>query len=112
MKLVKLDLRQIVDWNTFHSVFAETFGFPDFYGRNMDAWIDCMTWMDDPDGGMTSIHAPPGGVVVLELEHVNEFAERCPDLYAAIIECSALVNWRKIEVGEPPVLALSFNKSP
>jgi len=33
----------ITDWASFHDVFMHTLGFPDFYGRNMDAWIDCMT---------------------------------------------------------------------
>ncbi|MDZ4753789.1 MAG: barstar family protein [Phycisphaerae bacterium] len=31
--------------------FAETFGFPGFYGRNMNAWNDCMTFLDGPDAG-------------------------------------------------------------
>lgn len=111
MTLVKLDMRRVIDWETFHDVFAERFGFPDFYGRNMSAWIDCLTSLDQPSHGMTVIHAPPGGVVVLELEHVDDFARRCPEQYEAIIECAAFVNWRKIEVGEPPVLALSFHKA-
>jgi hypothetical protein len=112
MTLVKLDTRRITDWDTFHTVFAEVFGFPGFYGRNMDAWIDCMTWLDDPSAEMTKLHAPSGGVVVLELEHVDDFARRCPELYAAIVECAAFVNWRKIEIGEQAVLALSFYKRP
>lgn len=37
MTLVKLDTRRITDWDTFHDVFAEVFGFPGFYGRNMNA---------------------------------------------------------------------------
>ncbi len=110
MIVVKLDTRRITDWNTFHDVFAETFGFPAFYGRNMNAWIDCMTSIDDPPAGMTKVHAQPDSVVALELEHVNEFAHRCPEQYAAVIECSAFVNWRKMEVGESAVLALSFYK--
>lgn len=104
MTLVKIDTRRITDWATFHDLFAETFGFPNYYGRNMDAWIDCM------DDGLSSIHAPAGGVLVLELEHVDEFAARCPEQYAAVIECSAFVNWRRTEVGDPAVLALSFYK--
>jgi len=24
----------ISDWSSFHAISAETFGFPDFYGRN------------------------------------------------------------------------------
>lgn len=110
MTVVNVDTRRICDWDTFHDVFAEAFGFPGFYGRNMNAWIDCLTSLDEPADGMTTVHAPPGGVVTLDLEHVEDFARRCPEQYAAVVECAAFVNWRRIEVGDPPVLALSFWK--
>ena len=110
MSLVKIDTRRIRSWDTFHDEFADVFGFPDFYGRNMNAWIDCMTSLDDPDAGMTKVHAAPGGTVALELEHVADFMRRCPELYAAVVECTAFVNWRRIEVGDSAVLALSFYK--
>ena len=110
--IVKVDTRRIMDWGTFHSVFAELFGFPDFYGRNMNAWIDCMTSLDAPADGMTSVHAPLGGVVVLHLDFVDEFSARCPEIFAAIVECAAFVNLRRTEMGEEPVLALSFHKTP
>jgi Barstar (barnase inhibitor) len=110
--VVKLDTRRIRDWSTFHDVFAELFGFPGFYGRNMDAWIDCMTSIDEPGDGMTTIHAPPGGVLVLQLDHVDDFSVRCPELFAFIVEGTAFVNWRRTETGEEPVLTLSFNKTP
>ncbi len=43
---VRLQTQSIHDWDGFHSVFAKTLGFPGYYGRNMNAWIDCMTtWM-------------------------------------------------------------------
>ena len=109
--IIKLDTRPISDWTTFHDVFAKIFGFPGFYGRNMNAWIDCMTCLDDPPAQMTTVHAPAGGVVVLELDDVAAFARRCPEQYAALIECAAFVNWRRIKTGEPAVLALSFSKS-
>ena len=110
MTVVRVDTRRIRDWDTFHDVFAELFGFPDFYGRNMDAWIDCMGYLAAPETPMTTVFAPPGGVVTLQLDHVDDFAARCPEQYAAIIECSAFVNWRGVERGLPPVLALSFYK--
>ena len=110
MTLVKLDTRGITDWASFHDVFAKAVGFPSFYGRNMDAWIDCMTWLDDQSAEMTKVHAPPGGVVVLEIQHVDDFASRCPEQFEAIIECAAFVNWRKIESGKRAVLALSYYK--
>jgi RNAse (barnase) inhibitor barstar len=110
MTLVRLHTRRITDWPTFHDVFAELFGFPEFYGRNMDAWIDCMTSLDSPEDAMTTVHAAPGGVVTLHLEEAHDFALRCPDQYAALVECAGFVNWRRIEAGEPAILAVSFCK--
>jgi hypothetical protein len=105
---ILLDCKDISDWNSFHGEFARVFGFPDFYGKNMDAWIDCMTSLDTPEDGMSSVHCKPGSVVALELENVKDFAYRCPEQYKAMIECSAFVNWRRLENGDSPVLALSF----
>ena len=109
--LVRLDTTKIHDWASFHDAFAEAFGFPGFYGRNMDAWVDCMTSLDDPADAMTTVHAPKGGVVVLQLDGADDFVERCPKQYQAIVECSAFVNWRRLERGEPAVIALSYHLS-
>ena len=105
-----LDCNSIRDWASFHEEFARVFGFPAFYGRNMDAWIDCMTSLDAPADGMSSVHCNPGSVVTLELATVKAFARRCPEQYDALIECSAFVNWRRLELGNPSVLALSFHE--
>ena len=107
-KNVTIDARRISDWNSFHEVFAEAFGFPGFYGKNLDAWNDCMTHLDDPEAGMTSIHVARGDVVVLCISEVEDFKKSCPEIYNALVECSAFVNWRRIEKGEAAVLALSF----
>jgi hypothetical protein len=82
----------MMDWDSFHVEFARVFGFPDFYGRNMDAWVDCITSLDAPDDGMSSIHCEGGTVMTLELENVKEFEYYCPEEYKALIECSAFVN--------------------
>jgi len=112
MTVVKIDTGRITDWPTFHAVFAEMLGFPDFYGRNLDAWIDCMSYLDDPSAGMSSVHVAAGEVLVLQLDDVDGFSKRCPDQYQAIIESSAFVNWRRIDTGQAAVLTLSFYKSP
>ncbi|MDE1162311.1 MAG: barstar family protein [Acidobacteriaceae bacterium] len=75
---VSLDCKNIRDWESFHSEFAQVFGFPAFYGRNMDAWIDCMTSLDAPEDGMSNVHCEPGKVLTLELANVASFAVRCP----------------------------------
>jgi RNAse (barnase) inhibitor barstar len=106
--LVPIDTTRITSWDSFHDVCEEAFGFPGFYGRNMNAWVDCLSSLDAPDEGMSSVHAPSGGVVVIQLEHAKDFARRCPEQYAAIVECSAFVNWRRLERGQEPVLSLAF----
>jgi hypothetical protein len=108
--VVPVDCRQITDWASFHSVFAKALGFPNFYGRNMSAWIDCCTCLDDPGSGMTSVTVPTGGVVVLNLLDALAFKTRCPEIYDALVECGAFVNWRRIERSHAPVLALAYHR--
>jgi len=108
--LVEIDASRITDWTTFHDVFAGAFGFPGFYGRNMNAWIDCMTSLDAPEDGLSTVHCAPGAVVTISVNEVASFASRCPEQYGALIDCAAFVNWRRIEQGDGPVLALAFNK--
>ena len=110
--LIRIDATRIRDWDSFHAVFRETMGFPDFYGANMNAWNDCMTSLDDPAAGMTALHVQSGGVLTLQIDGIDDFASRCPEQYEALVECSAFVNWRRVERGDAPVLALSFYKTP
>ena len=111
--IVKIPVSEIRDWESFHTVFAKTLGFPSFYGRNMNAWVDCMDSIDCREDGMTSVHASEGGMLVMDLGICTDFAQRCPEQYEAILDSTGFVNHRRIDVGEKPVLALSFwNKEP
>jgi hypothetical protein len=107
--LVVIPTKLITDWETFHDVFAGVLGFPSFYGRNMDAWIDCMTSADDPDAQMVARAVLPGELLTLQIDDISDFASRCPELFKALIECTAFVNHRRVEVGNTPVLSLLFS---
>jgi RNAse (barnase) inhibitor barstar len=96
MPTVRIPTKRITDWASFHDVFSELMSFPPYYGRNMDAWIDCM-------GDISS------DTVILHLEDVEDFRSRCREIYDALIACSAFVNYRSLESGRA-VLALSFWK--
>ncbi len=108
MPIVDIPVWQIHDWDSFHDVFATALGFPEFYGRNLDAWIDCLTYRDEDDG-MASVTVEPGDVLTLQFGEASAFARRCPDQYAALVEAAAFVNWRRIETGLRPIIALSFH---
>ena len=90
MKTVKIDSKTISSWDTFHDVFSNTFKFPSYYGRNMDAWIDCMDELNYE-------------MILIDLGDCRDLKERNPEIVKAIHECSAFVNYRKIEAGESAV---------
>jgi hypothetical protein len=69
-----------------------------------------MTYLDDPDATMTTIHVTPGDVLVLCVSGAPELKKRCPELFDALLECTAFVNYRRIKQGQPAVLALSFHE--
>ena len=107
IKKVRINADLITDWDSFHDIFKITFGFSDFYGRNMDAWIDCMTDIDAPENGMTKIWIKKTDTLVIEICNSESFKERCNDIYLALLECSAFVNYRKLENNEQAMIAIS-----
>jgi len=107
--VVKIDGSLVRDEDEFHDQCNSVLGFPGFYGRNMNAWIDCMSYLDDPASGMTTLHVANGSMLVLQVDHARELKKCCPVLFEAIVECAAFVNWRRMEIGCEPILALSLN---
>jgi RNAse (barnase) inhibitor barstar len=107
---IQIDCSKISDWESFHNYFSKAVGFPRFYGRNMNAWIDCMTDLDAPETGMSSVHVSAGDTLILCLSEAHALKKRCPDIYDALVECSAFVNYRRIEMGKQAVLALSYHE--
>jgi len=99
MALHAIDGKTISDWAAFHAFFSAEFGFPSFYGKNMDAWIECI---DDVDDGDT--------ITTLLVHNAKYLKMTSPQIYDAFIECSAFVNWRHVSQAGQPVLALAFHE--
>jgi len=107
-KVVEIDGNAIIDWSSFHDQFSTKLGFPTFYGRNGDAWIDCMTNVDCPEDGLSSVTVGKGATLTLQVSEASTWAKRCSEVWAAFQEMTAFVNWRRIEQNEGAVLALSY----
>ncbi|MBL0113992.1 MAG: barstar family protein [Sphingomonadales bacterium] len=105
-KVIEIPTSGIVDWDTFHDVFDATLGFPQFYGRNMNAWIDCLSNADDANSGLVANPVSSGDLLTLSIIDAAEFKQRCPDQFETLIECAAFVNYRRRVVGDGPILAL------
>lgn len=107
MKTVLIDARAIEGRDSFHEVFASALGFPSWYGNNMDAWINCMSSLDETGDGLSDVKVQPGEVLVIALENASNFKRRCPELWQDLLECAAFVNWRRIERGKAAILTIS-----
>ena len=105
MPVVSLDGRRIDDWSAFHAACRSAFGFPDFYGCNMDAWIDCLSGLRDGDG-MSTFTLGPDETLRIELLYAAALRQKAPEILAALEDCAAEVNERCIENGQKPPLSL------
>jgi len=103
-RTVQINGGKIVDWDSLHDEFASALGFPDFYGRNGNAWIDCMSSLDTE---FSTVRVDPGQLVLIEIGEADQMADRAPDLLNFVYDASAFVNGRRIEVGQPPILLIS-----
>jgi barstar (barnase inhibitor) len=105
MANVRIKTEIIQDWTSFHEEFKRAMGFPDFYGMNMDAWIDCLTFLREGDG-MSRFHLASGEMLHIELPDARGFKSRLPEIFEALIDCAAFVNARFTDTGQTAALSL------
>ncbi|NAY92193.1 barnase inhibitor [Muricauda sp. JGD-17] len=91
--------KKIRDWKSFHFEFKFVMKFPDYYGENMDAWIDCM---DELTEEPTLVYVENGKVM----------KETNSDLVESLLECTAFVDFRKLEAGSLGSEKLHFMSKP
>lgn len=65
--------------------------------------------MTNLDEDFNRVQVKSGELVCITVEQANIFKEKSYNQYLALIECTAFVNWRRLEIGEPPILMLAFN---
>ncbi|MBU5926326.1 barstar family protein [Enterobacter sichuanensis] len=105
MKVITLsiDFKEINDVTEFHNRVKQLFGFPDFYGNNFHAFIDCLTSLRFPEEGMTSLNLKKDEFLLLKISNINNLDEELKhDFLLSIQE----VNNRSILFGEEPTILL------
>jgi hypothetical protein len=105
MASAELNGASILGWDTFHSECKQAFGFPEFYGHTMDAWVDCLSYLRDEDG-MTKFMLKPNEVLEIVVNDAAAMRERVPDLLEEMTFCIAGINERYEDYGEKPALVL------
>ncbi|SNS39767.1 Barstar (barnase inhibitor) [Noviherbaspirillum humi] len=107
MATVTLDGAAIADWPAFHAQCRDAFGFPDFYGNNMDAWVDCLSYLRD-DEGMTRFQLGPDELLQIEIANADALRRQAPDILPTLEDCVEMINERYEDYGEKPALALTL----
>jgi hypothetical protein len=87
-------------------VCKEAFGFPDFYGANMNAFIDCLTYIDEGDG-MSNIVLRDGEVLRIDLLSSDDLFTRLPEIANGLVDAVLSINARFIEDGRPEKIILT-----
>jgi len=105
MAVATLSGDKITDWESFHDIYAAEFGFPDFYGRNMDAWVDCLTYINEGDG-MSRFVLEPGEILRIEVTHSESLRKLVPEVFHSLVGCTRFVNERSVLAGDDPRLEL------
>jgi hypothetical protein len=108
--IIRIDARRLTDSAGLHAALNEAFGFPDDYGKNLDALVDCLTYLDDPKTGMSRVQLFPGQVALLVLDHADAKGKQSAQLQS-LLDAIAFVNWRRLEQAQPPVLAVAYDQT-
>jgi RNAse (barnase) inhibitor barstar len=103
MPRVVLPTNEIRNEKTFHAVCQRLFGFPDFYGHTMDAWVDCLSCLDDPSAEMSSLTLAPGEFLLIV---VPNSAQLKKEIFESLVQGTIAVNTRLASRGKPPVIGL------
>ena len=106
-KIIRIDGAAVADWKAFHEISAVTFGFPDFYGKNLDAWIDCMSDLRT-DSQMTKFLLGRGQMMQINLANAVSFRTNAREVFDAFVDCTAFVNQRYIESDKFPAISIVF----
>ncbi|MCH4822775.1 barstar family protein [Gramella lutea] len=93
----QVDANNIVDWKSFHKEVRNELKFPDYYGENMDAWIDCIDEISENSD------------LVIRIKNTQNLKNKNPEILNSLIECSQFVNTRKINQGEKNRVILDFD---
>ncbi len=103
---INFEFSDIYDWQDFHIASFKAFGFAGYYDNNMDAWVEGVASIIDPDGEMTGLQLPHDEVLTIEVTGTEQIIQNCPEVLLGFVEGTAAVNQRFADEGIEARIAL------
>ena len=103
MPCIRLDLASLRTEQALHAALKQALGFPDFYGANFAALVDCLSGLRYPDEGMIAVALGPDEVLTLHVLNLSAAAKPVIDLLLCAVED---VNTRELQRGRSPSMGL------
>ena len=72
----------------FHQKMKELLGFPDFYGMNWDAMIDSLSYMRQPEAGMSEITLGTDDMLVIDCKNITRSGFELESFLEVIQACN------------------------
>lgn len=86
-----IDFSHISTLNGLYNALNDTFSFPEFFGHNIDAAIDCLFSLPYPTDGMTQLHLADNESLIIQA--IN-FSNCQPEIQQALLVIISAVNMR------------------
>jgi len=102
---VRFEVADIADWPSFHDACLGKLGFFSGYGRNQNAWFDCMS-----DAGMQTGafgHRPEVPCALFELPSRDELSGAPVEIIDFVCDALPEVNRYRLEEGQSPLIVLA-----
>lgn len=108
-KTVTIDTSRITDKTSFQKVLSNAFGVPIWYGCNIDASTQRMFSFAGPADSLSADHAQQCGILVVQLQGMQQFNKRYFHLASEIERLCASVNADMLHAGRPPAMAVAYD---
>lgn len=104
-KQIAIDFSEVNSLDELHDLLAYAFQFPDFYGKNIHALIDCLSSLPYPEHEMSGFILDKDEALFIETEGLSKMNLTCLTHFLAAVE---FVNQRKISRNLGKMIYLSL----
>lgn len=105
--LLDLDFSKIKTSDDFHDFLKDSFGFPNFYGKNFHALVDCLSSMRYPNDEMSKFALPnQSDTATLQIKHLSKIDK---DLLVTFLAAIESANQRERNHGNSTMIFLALS---